>query len=357
MSQNLLFLAGENAYKKIRENGLSPDDIEVCVSASGAAKWLALYGLDKSVFGSWLNNRKSPAYFFGTSIGAWKFAAACQNNSSRAFDILADKYIAQRYGKKITKEDVSETAQNILDEFLPPDKINEILNHPYYRISFSAVRCRKQAGNENSFVQSAALFKAAFLNFVKREYLARYFERTFFMDKRDIPPFASVNGFPINRVFLNNKNFKKALLASGSIPLVMKGVTEIDGAPNGVYRDGGMIDYHPVFNFNGKNKNKIVLYTHFYKELIPGWFDKKFSNRRAGRKDLKDVLLLSPSEEFVSSLPEKRIPDRKDFNRLSGQDEKRISMWTESKEKSLVLGKEFLDAVESGNIKNLVKKI
>ena len=33
-------------------------------------------------------------------------------------------------------------------------------------------------------------------------------------------------------------------MASGSIPIVMKRVRNISCAPKGIYRDGGLIDYH-----------------------------------------------------------------------------------------------------------------
>ncbi|MCB9480315.1 MAG: patatin-like phospholipase family protein [Desulfobacteraceae bacterium] len=358
MGNNLLFLAGENAYSQIMENGLSPEDVKVCVSASGAAKWLSIYGLDRAVFGDWLIKTKKPVHFFGTSIGAWKFAAACQKDCKKSFDLLADLYINQRYGRKTTPDEVSKTAEYIVDSFLDDVKIDEILTHPVFRISFSAVRCLGNTARKELVYQSGALLKAAISNLVKRENIGRYFERTFFYDKRTSPPFLSVNSFPLNKVSLDKKNFKKALLASGSIPVVMNGIEDIEGAPEGVYRDGGIIDYHPVFDFTGGvNDGKIVLYHHFYNEIIPGWFDKKLFWRRAGKEDLKNVLLLAPSPEFVSGLPYKRIPDRKDFNRFYGKDDERIQFWEKAKEKSHELGQEFLEAVEGKKIKNIIKKI
>ncbi|MDY0133016.1 MAG: patatin-like phospholipase family protein [Desulforegulaceae bacterium] len=358
MKKNLLFLAGENAYSQIMEKGLSPEDIKVCVSASGAAKWLSIYGLDKIVFGDWLKEKKEPVHFFGTSIGAWKFAAACQKDCKQAFDLLADLYINQRYGKKVTTDEISKTAEDIIDSTIDKVKIDEILNHPVFRISFSAVRCLGNTAEKDLISQSKALLKAGLFNIFKRENLGKYFERTFFFDKRTKPPFLSIKGFPMNRVFLSEKNFKKALLASGSIPVLMNGIENIEGAPKGVYRDGGIIDYHPVFDFTGRDdEGKIVLYNHFYDKIIPGWFDKKLFWRRPSKDDLKNVLLLAPSKEFVLDLPFKRIPDRKDFKRFEGKDEERISFWKKAKEKSLVLGQEFIDAVEGNGIKKLVQRI
>jgi len=57
-------------------------------------------------------------------------------------------------------------------------------------------------------------------------------------------PFIDMKGFDITRVPLNRENFHYALLSSGSIPMIMPGVRDIADAPDGVYRDGGVIDYH-----------------------------------------------------------------------------------------------------------------
>lgn len=68
-------------------------------------------------------------------------------------------------------------------------------------------------------------------------------------------------------------NLKPALQASGSIPYLMNGVQQIPGAPKGVYRDGGPVDYHLDVPF-GLDGSGIVLYPHFSQRIIPGWFDK-----------------------------------------------------------------------------------
>ncbi|PIE74867.1 MAG: hypothetical protein CSA18_02860 [Deltaproteobacteria bacterium] len=352
----LLFLAGEKAYRKIKKDGLSPDDVKVCVSASGAAKWIVLYGLDKAVFGNWLNKRQTPVNFFGTSIGAWKFAAACCKNSDKAFDLLVDLYINQRYGKDAGRKEVSETALRIVEELLTDNRIDEILSHPFYRICFSAVRCKVPLQGKSFIYKYLFLLKIALSNFGSRKNLAKYFERTFFMDNRDIPDFSGLNDFKLNNTFLNSQNFKPALIASGSIPLIMDGIQNIPGTLKGEYIDGGIIDYHPVFGF-ASGDEEIVLYHHFYDYLIPGWFDKSLKWRKAGSRAMENILLVCPSREFVSSLPGEKIPDRNDFKRFKGRDELRISNWNKVKEQSLVLGEEFLEAVETGAIRDFVIKI
>jgi hypothetical protein len=72
---------------------------------------------------------------------------------------------------------------------------------------------------------------------------------------------------------------------------------------------------------------------------------------------LSDVLLLAPSPEFVAELPFGRIPDRRDFLRLAGRDDERVAFWQKTVEMSTRLGAQFLDAVDSGRIRELVQRI
>jgi hypothetical protein len=132
----------------------------------------------------------------------------------------------------------------------------------------------------------------------------------------------------------------------------MSGVEDIPGAPPGVYRDGGLLDYHmnvPYGPFT-KTGQSIVLFPHYVNRIIPGWFDKIHPFRRPNREHLKNVLMLSPSPEFVERLPYGKIPDRGDFKRFKDDDAERIRYWKKVVKESRVLGEEFLEAVESGKI-------
>ena len=101
----------------------------------------------------------------------------------------------------------------------------------------------------------------------------------------------------------------------------MQGISGISGAPTGVYRDGGIIDYH--FDFDIGNEG-LILNPHFSSMLKAGWFDKKLS-RKVRAEHFERVVLLCPSEEFIAALPYGKIPDRTDFNKLS--DDERMAYW------------------------------
>jgi len=163
-----------------------------------------------------------------------------------------------------------------------------------------------------------------------------------------------MKGFPIRKVPLTEENLRQGLLASGSIPVAMSRVTDIPGAQRGTYRDGGVIDYHMDIPFM-KDSNDIVLFPHYTNRVIPGWFDKKLSWRKPDPSNMENVLLLHPSEAFIKRLPYEKIPDRNDFRVFNGKDNERMDYWNMAIKESERLGEEFLDAVQTGKIRELVR--
>lgn len=351
MKQPLLFLAGPRAYARIREQGLRPEDVRLVLGASGAAKWLGIHGLDAAVFGTFLARRSSPLVLFGTSIGAWKLAAAARRDAQAAFDFLADAYIHQFYSKPVRRRDVDREALRIVDAFLSGTAAEEILSHPLFRLHLSVIRCQGGLASENPLALAWGLGMAYAVNLRGRDPYIRRFERVVFHDARE-RSLVEKAGFGSESVAFTPENLRTALLATGSIPFLMSGISAIPGAGSGIYRDGGLVDYHPLPPEN--LDQGVVLYPHFYPEVTPGWFDKKKPKRRASAMDLADVLLLAPSPEFVASLPYGRIPDRKDFKLFEGDDAGRLRFWKRAVAESRRLGDAFLEAVEGDGIRDLL---
>lgn len=353
---DILFLAGHRAYERIRSGGLSADDVKMVVGASGAAKWLVLHGLESTLFGQWFAGRKQPLHLYGTSIGAWKSAAAARQNPQAAFDSLAQAYIHQHYQGRITPDQVAVEAERILREFVGPGVPEEVLEHPYCRLHLSAVRCRGPLASDNPKLELLGLAVAWLANRISRNLFRRLCEPLLFYDKRDAPPFRMSGEFPAGEVALSHENFRQALLASGSIPCVMKSVRTISGVESAAYKDGGLFHYHPAFDFLG-GEDGIVLYPHFYSQVTLGWFDKKRPGRMADGQMLADVLLLAPSPSFVAELPMREIPNRSHFVSLAGRDDERIAAWEKTVAMSCRLGEQFLEVVETGQIRQYVQRI
>jgi len=165
-----------------------------------------------------------------------------------------------------------------------------------------------------------------------------------------------MNNLRVSHADLNHDNLKPALLASGSIPFVMRGIRDIPGAPPGIYRDGGAVDYHLDVPY-GLEGNGIVLFPHYTDRIIPGWLDKKLTWRKPSPNNMADILLVAPSPEFVSRLPLGKISDRNDFYRFAGNDRGRFGYWQKVSEAGKELAEDFLAAVANGSIRERVKQL
>ena len=125
----------------------------------------------------------------------------------------------------------------------------------------------------------------------------------------------------------------------------MNGV-RIPGTPGGVHWDGGVLDYHVDLDFGAGDG--LVLYPHFYSHVVPGWFDKSLSWRRARATNFRRALLIAPSPEFVANLPGGKIPDRRDFYTMP--EAERFRRWQGVVDASQTLGDELHELIETGRI-------
>ena len=353
MFDNISVRAGRKALKLIRDEGFDISKVKVLAGASGSAKFLVLTGIDRILM-SLFKNRQDPLYMIGTSIGAFRMAAHCQKDPFKAWAILEEKYIAQQYGKGTTKADITIETRNIINAYIPDDSVRDIIQHPAMRISFLSNRCKGLMRSDTRLAQLAGLGIAAGCNLISRNSLGYFFERALFCNTRPKPPFAGMDQFPITCCDLTPSNFKAALLSSGSIPLAMQGVNNIPGIP-GMYRDGGIVDYHLDIPFLPGNDG-LVLYPHFYEQITPGWFDKSL-NRKPDPNHMDNVVLVAPSKKFVKRLPYQKIPDRKDFKTFYQRDKERMDYWKKVLKMNPVLGDEFIEAVESKKIRQIAEPI
>ncbi len=351
MYPSITVKAGARALQILRDEGLAPGRVRVLAGASGGPKWLVLAGMDR-VLPDFIGKRKDPLFLIGSSIGSWRMAALAQRNPVTAVETFEEAYISQSYSAKPDIHEVTRELYRVMDNYLDGDSIDHILSHPFMRSNIVAVRSLSMGKSDIALIQLAFLSAAALSNLISRRLLKCYYRRALFFDSREESPFIGMNDFPIDRAPLTRENFRKVLQASGSIPLVMEGVREISGAPAGVYRDGGIIDYHLDIPFN-VGPEEIVLYPHFFGHIVPGWFDKALK-RRPSSANMENVVLVAPSDEFVKSLPIGKIPDRKDFKLFLGRDDERVRYWKEVASRSRRIGEEFMEAVLSGHIGKIV---
>lgn len=320
---DLRIFAGQRALRRIREHGIRAGDFQWLAGASGGPKWFVLYGLDRYLAGQFFAGRTEPLRLIGSSAGAWRMACHAHHEPVAALERLAALYSTQVYSARPDRAEVSGEALRMLDGMLGPEGARSIANNPVFRAYILANRMRGLLRSERRAPLQCGLLGAALLNVAGRRHLRSVFERWVFINAQEAESALAFDDLATTFVGLTENNVRQALMASGSIPLVMEAVSNVEGADGAVFRDGGMLDYHLHLPFHGSDG--LVLYPHFYSGIVAGWFDR-FAPWRKTRPDWFDnVVVVAPSREFVAQLPYGKIPDRQDFVRLDA--EARIRYW------------------------------
>ena len=334
---------GENAKKIIEQNGFNQSLFDVFLGASGGPKWFTLFGLDKYLFGEFFRGRTQPLDMVGSSAGAFRSACFAQQDPVAAITELAMRYSATDYQGKPSAKEITQSAIDMTEHLFSEQGVESIINNPIFRAHFIVAKAKGFVGIENKVLQGAGLLKSILLNRAHRSFLNVQYERFVFKpqssDLQVVDPYCITTQYQT----FDTENVKPSLLASGAIPYVMKGI-KIPNAPKGLYRDGGVIDYHFDLTFN---RQGLTLYPHFNSQPKAGWFDKNLE-RSVSRESYKDTVLLAPSAEFVASLPFGKIPDRTDFEKIPGQE--RLTYWRTVLSETDRLADSFADFVDKQDL-------
>ena len=314
--------AGETALKTIQEHGFKQELFSTMLGASGGPKWFTLFGLDKYLFGDFFKERTTELNLIGSSAGAFRFAALSQNDPVAAISRLAEYYSETVYSKRANAQEITNKARELLNSVYGNNGITQIINNPIFKAHFIVARCHGLTSVEAKPLQLLGLLSSMLLNKVDRGLLKHQYQRVVF--RHPSSQLSITDHYNFNTVYqtLTSENLSDALLASGSIPLVMQGIKNIHGCPKGMYRDGGIIDYH--FDVAIKPDTGLTLYPHFNAAPKAGWFDKN-SSRRVSAAHYDKTVMLVPSQQFIEQLPYQKIPDRKDFTEMDAST--RIKYW------------------------------
>jgi hypothetical protein len=226
--------------------------------------------------------------------------------------------------------------RGLLHEFVSGHE-DDIVNHPHHRLHMLAVRGKGAlAAPRHRRAEMRGFAAAALHNLASRERLGKLLERVVIGDRRDASPWLreKFDNFTTHFSTLTRHNLASGLLASGTLPLLMKPVSDIAEAPPGSYWDGGIIDYNLALPYVRAGHGSIVLYPHFHEHIVPGWLDKGLPWRRAARGPnrgwLDNVLIVAPSAEFLKTLPRGKLPDRNDFKFYGLDHDERIRNWRQA---------------------------
>jgi len=342
----LQLIAGPAALAHIERNGLRADDISTLIGASGGPKWFSLFGIDQFLLREFFTTRRQPLELLGSSAGAWRFACYAQQDGASALRRFCDAYRTLCYPKTADVATVTQISHQVIDAIFPTSQhMDEVLQHPVFRLNLIVAAKTGRPFAASRLRQLAQISAVAAANLLHRGLLGRFYHRLLFCH-HDSQLQAPLD-LPSERVVLTQHNLAKALLASGSIPLVLDTVRDIPGLPYADYVDGGLTDYHfgwPSLQTPKRpDAGQLVLYPHFYPHLSPGWFDKALPWRRIEPAQLDNLVLLCPTPAWVRSLPFGKIPDRSDFAKLT--DDVRMDYWQQVTQRSF----ELADALRAQN--------
>ena len=348
--------AGKTARAALARDGLQPSSVRVVPAAAGGPKGLILGPLDRFIFGHWLLQSTQAVHLVGASIGAWRMATACLNDTVPSLERLERDYIAQHYEmapgqKRVPASLVSQQFRDNLDLFYG-GRMHELLTHPRYRLHILASRGRGLLQREHPFFTPLGYALAIASNAVDRRLLGLSLERVVFSSHPGPLPFSSAD-FRTHAVPLVEDNFMQALQASCSIPFLLQAVHGIPGAPAGAYWDGGITDYHLHLNYSAAASDDawgagqgLVLYPHFQKAVVPGWLDKPWKWRHGSSAFLDSMVVLAPNPEWVRTLPNGKLPDRTDFTHYGNDLAGRMQAWNGATSAARQMADEFAQWLE-----------
>ncbi|WP_158970040.1 patatin-like phospholipase family protein [Paraglaciecola sp. L3A3] len=345
--------AGKKAFKRIQQQGFSADLFDYILGASGGPKWFILAGLDRFIFAEFFANRHKPIQAIGSSAGAFRMACFAQDDPLAAINRLADRYSHTVYSDRPNSKEITEKGNALLEFVLGDDGAQQILKNKIVKAHFVVAKCKGLTKFSSKSLQMTGLAMSAGANFFNRKYLSHFYQRYIFSSPNSHLEINDPYQMGCTTVSLKQNNLKDALMASGSIPIIINGVKNIAGASKGVYRDGGLIDYH--FDLSFGPSDGLILYPHFYSKVIPGWFDKSLKNRLAHSSSYDNVVMLVPSDEFIYNLPFHKIPDRKDFETMPST--QRISYWQEVIGKSNQLADVFQIMCQNNDFLHSIKHL
>nr|WP_315463870.1 phospholipase [uncultured Rhodoferax sp.] len=385
----LRIYAGPVARASLAAHGLQPQHVVTIPAAAGGPKGLMLGAMDRFLFGEWLPRSDQPVDLVGASIGAWRMASACLDKPVAALERLEHDYIHQHYElapgqKRVSADQVSETFGRSLQSFYG-GRVPEVLNHPRYRLHIVTSRGRHLLHTEHGLRTPLGYLGAFLTNTVRRKAMGAWLERVVFSSPvagQGAPvsgwgcaqlPFAT-GDYRTRQVALSEDNFTPALQASCSIPFVLRAIQDIPGAPKGAYWDGGITDYHMHLNYpgagsalsainsgashahatGGRSQNdaqKLVLYPHFQKSVVPGWLDKGLKWRHRSSPFLDTMVVLAPNPDWVKTLPNSKLPDRTDFTHYGNDLQARVKAWTNATRASQQLVDEFIAWLDKPDMK------
>lgn len=344
---------GSQARQLILKEGLQAHHVDIIPGAAGGPKGIGIQGLDQAIFGEFLPRAQQRRTLIGSSIGSWRFASIAGHGAKQGTDLLGELYTHLEFDKKMTRHEVGVVCREMLHQLVAGLEQN-IVEHTDYHLTVLAVKSEKIFKSDRTLPLLASVLGIVASNAIARPKMKTFVERVIAQPQAEQHFKISDDGFKTHYCPLNASNLEDWLMASASIPVAVPAVRNIADAPEGAYRDGGLIDYHIDLPFQSQG---LVLYPHFTHSITPGWFDKMLKSRKSNPDNQARTVLISPSASYLRGLPLGRLPDRKDFTLKGLSQQQRIALWKQSIAESQRLGDAFLELVEKQQFETIMQDL
>jgi hypothetical protein len=285
----------------------------------------------------------------GSSAGAWRMMTFAAQQPLECHRRLLHGYVRQVFPPGASPEMVSAAYRDLLHDLLH-DELDHLLAHPTFDLAIHTSRLRR--GRSKAAFIASFLAAAVFRPLTSRS-TDFFFERVLFHSR----PTSITTPFTGRVVVLNHDNLLDAVLASGTVPIYLQPVSNPAGAPQGMYLDGGLLDYHVRQDWIEEGDG-LVLLPHYQQSILPRWLDRFVPwHSQPQARATADLLQIYPSPELFSRLPDAQAPDRRDFTRFAHQPEVRLQRWHESLRICDALGEELREDLALGRISERIKPL
>ena len=234
--------AGYLARELIKKEGLHAHQVDTIPGAAGGPKGIGIQGLDQAIFGNFLAQTPQRRTVIGSSIGSWRFASILAWGAKEGTERLSELYTNLHFTNKMSRQEVGDICRNMLFDLIQ-GKEQQLVEHPDYHLAVISVKAQHIFQSDKSLPLLASVAGIVSSNAVARKHNRLFMQRV--ISQPNIgEQFKVDDDFTTHYQVLNLENVTPWLMASASIPGVMSAVRDIPNAPQGSYRDGGLIDYH-----------------------------------------------------------------------------------------------------------------
>lgn len=303
---------------------------------------------DKYLLSNWFQDRQTPLHLVGASAGAWRMLCYLMPDPLDALDRFLASYAGQAYEVWPTREELSHKLEEMMGDVLGESGAEKLFQENMERLYVISSQTHFPPKANGTYKFSFA--KLILKNLISRKWLQADLKRIVFTNSTANDLLVE-DGFTTEYLPFNSKEYLPALRSTGSIPLLMNPVDTIVERP-GLLWDGALIDYHMGVDYQTEG---LILYPHFTDKIIQGWFDKFLFWRKYKGRALDKMILISPSEAFVKSLPDAKIPDRKDFETYIKDNDRRIKNWYEVARRGKEMADEFDYYWKAGKINEIIQ--